>query len=54
VDDRSKNRIGNRLTVVTNSAKMSQMEIGGTSEVGDMILEDKGAIKSDTQVTDGR
>ena len=29
------------------------MAIGGTSEVGDMIWEGKGAIKSDTQVTDG-
>jgi len=34
VHDRGKDRDGDRLS---DSPKMSQMEIGGTSEVGDMI-----------------
>ena len=34
VDNRGKNRDGDRLS---DSPKTSQMEIGGTSEVGDMI-----------------
>jgi len=50
VDNRGKDRDGDRLS---DSPKTSQMEIGGMSEVGDMISEGKGAIKSDTEVTDG-
>jgi len=34
VEDKDKNRDGNRLS---DSPNASQMEIGGTSEVGDMI-----------------
>jgi len=50
VDDRGKNRDGDRLS---DSPKTSQMEIGGMSEVGDMISEGKVAIRSDTHVTEG-
>ena len=49
MDDKGKDRDGDGLS---DSHKTSQVEIGGTSETGDMICEGKGAIKSDTQVTD--
>ena len=48
MDDRGKNRDGDRLS---DSPKKSQMEIEGTSDVWDVIWEGKGAMKSDTQVT---
>ena len=38
---------------LANSPKASQEEVGAWSEFGDVILENEGAIKCDTQVTDG-
>lgn len=44
-----KDRGGN---IVVDSPKASEVEVGGASEVGEVILEGEGAIKYDTQVTD--
>jgi len=45
MDYRGKDRGGNRLA---DSPKTSRLEVGGAREVGDVICEGKGAIKSDT------